>query len=125
MLSDCYYSIQNERTEDDTTVFDVMLNPDCPVYQGHFPGMPVAPGVCNIQMIKECTERIAGKSLLLEYISQCKLTALMTPQQHPFVQVKIRLVENDGARFKVIAVIGRDEEEYVIFKGEFTLKNRK
>ena len=25
-------------------------------FQGHFPNNPVSPGVCNIEMIKECAE---------------------------------------------------------------------
>lgn len=118
MLTD-YYFINHQRTEGDTTVFDVTLNPDCQVYQGHFPDMPVAPGVCNIQMIRECTELIAGKPLRLEYLSQCKLTTLITPGQHPNLQVRIRLLENDAARIDVHATIGQGEESCLTFKGTF------
>ncbi|MDR3267458.1 MAG: hydroxymyristoyl-ACP dehydratase [Tannerella sp.] len=122
MLSD-YYSINHQRTEGDTTVFEVALNPDCAVYQGHFPGMPVAPGVCNIQMIKECTERIIGRPLLLEYLSQCKMTTLITPRQHPTLQVRIRILENDGTQVNVQAAIGQGEDAFITLKGTLNFLN--
>jgi len=122
MLLNYYYSIKNQQTVGKVTLFDVILLPECSVYDGHFPGMPVAPGVCNIQMIKECVERITGKQLLLEYIAQCKFTTLITPQQHQALQIRIELVENQEDKpVKVIATIGRDETEYMIFKGEFSV----
>ena len=31
--------------------FSLELNPEHPVYEGHFPGNPVVPGVCQVQMI--------------------------------------------------------------------------
>ena len=120
MLIDYYYTIQNEQTIGPVTVFDVLLLPECSVYEGHFPGMPVAPGVFNIQMIKECIERITGKQLLLEYIAQCKFTSLITPQQHQELQVRIELSEiQENKPVCVIASIGRNETEYMIFKGEY------
>jgi 3-hydroxyacyl-[acyl-carrier-protein] dehydratase len=119
MLLDCYYLIQNQQTVGQITLFDVILLPECGVYEGHFPGMPVAPGVCNIQMIKECVERITGKKLLLEYVERCKFTTLITPQQHRELQIRVELTENEDKWLKVTAAIGRDETEYMVFKGEF------
>jgi 3-hydroxyacyl-[acyl-carrier-protein] dehydratase len=120
---DYYYTIKNQQTEGNVTLFDVMLLPECSVYNGHFPGMPVAPGVCNIQMIKECVECIAGKPLLLEFMTQCKFITMITPEQHQELQVRIELTENEENHFRAIAAISRDETDYVIFKGEFKAHN--
>ena len=122
MLLNYYYSIKNQQTVGMVTLFDVILLPECSVYEGHFPDRPVAPGVCNIQMIKECVERITGKQLLLEYMAQCKFVNLITPQQQQEWQVRIEIVENQVDKpVKVIAVISRDETEYIVFKGEFVI----
>ena len=121
MLHDYYYTIKNQQTTGDATLFDVALLPDCSVYEGHFPGMPVAPGVCNIQMIKECVERIAGKPLLLESMTQCKFVTMITPAQHRALQVRILSTESEDNRLKVSATIGCDNTDYVIFKGEFLM----
>ena len=119
-----YYSIKNQQTTESTTLFDVMLLPECEVYKGHFPGMPVAPGVCNIQMIKECVERIIGKPLLLESITQCKFITIITPHQHHELQVSIELTENDENQIKTTALISQNETNFMIFKGEFEIINK-
>jgi 3-hydroxyacyl-[acyl-carrier-protein] dehydratase len=121
MLLDYYYSIQNQQTAGNVARFDVLLLPECSVYKGHFPDMPVAPGVCNIQMIKECAERITGKQLLLDYIAQCKFMALISPQQLRELQVKIELAENVGERIHVVASVEQDGKELMVFKGEFVV----
>ena len=117
-----YYTITNQQTVGNVALFDVILLPECSVYEGHFPGKPVAPGVCNIQMIRELVERVTGKQLLLAYIDRCKFTHLITPQQHRELQIRIELSENpEDKPIKVIASIGRDETEYMVFKGEFAV----
>ena len=68
-LIEDFYDIIARREEEGATVFEVALRPDCKVYEGHFPEMPVAPGVCNLQMIRECAEQVAGHPLMLNYIA--------------------------------------------------------
>jgi len=126
MLLDYYYSIINQQTTGRVTLFEVILLPECGVYEGHFPGMPVAPGVCNIQMITECVERITGQQIRLEYIAQCKFISMITPQQHPELQVRIELEKDKppptppkGERIKVVATIGQGDKEFMVFKGEY------
>ena len=36
------------------------LLPDSPVYQGHFPGYPITPGVCLVEIAIELIEMMAG-----------------------------------------------------------------
>ena len=124
MLLDYYYTIKGQQTTGDTTLFYVSLINNCDIYNGHFPDMPVAPGVCNIQMIKECTERLTGKQLLLEYITQCKLTTLITPQQHPELEIRIQILEKDETQIKIKAVIGQDNSEYLTLRSCFEFYNK-
>lgn len=120
MLIKDYYTIENVLKQDDGIVrFDISLNADCSVYEGHFPGEPVSPGVCNIQMVKECAEQVAGKSLVLNNLQQCRLTTLVTPLAHPQVEVKI-LLEEKGEAYKLKATIGKNEDVYLDLKAELT-----
>ena len=120
MLIKDYYTIENVSKQENGAVrFDINLNADCPVYEGHFPGEPVSPGVCNIQMIKECAGQVAGKSLLLNNLQQCRLTTLVTPIQHPQVEVTI-LLEEKGDGYKLKATVGKGEDVYLDLKAELT-----
>ncbi len=118
MLLPDYYTILNRRTDGDAAVFDIALNAACEVYKGHFPGTPVSPGVCNIQMLKECAEQVVGKPLLLNYIQQCRLTTLVTPQQHPEVEVRVWIVAPIEGGVKLRATLGKGELVYLELKGE-------
>ncbi len=119
MLIKDYYDILSLAQGESGTLFEVRLNPYCAVYTGHFPGTPVSPGVCNIQMVKECAEQVAGKPLLLSGIKQCRLTTLVSPQKHPLLTVSIVLSEKDDA-YQLAATIGRDDAVYLELKAELT-----
>jgi len=118
LLND-YFKIDSCTNEGDDALFDITLLPEYCAYEGHFPGNPVSPGVCNIQMIKECTEQLAGKHLFLGYISQCRLSAVVTPQTTPHLCLRIQLSESEAV-YKVKAVVSDGEVTYIDFKGEFT-----
>lgn len=111
-LIEDFYDIIACHEADGATLFEVALRPDCKVYQGHFPEMPVAPGVCNLQMIRECAEQVVGHPLMLNYIAQCRMTKLITPAECPTLEVTIRL---EGENLQ--ATIGKGEEQYLTFKG--------
>ena len=131
-----YYHILSSEITADGGVFRMALNADCEVYQGHFPGEPVCPGVCNIQMIKECAERCLGyagetlltaaednkaPSILLSHIRQCRLTTLVTPQQHPEVEVRVAILSRSEDTITFRGTIGKGEEVYMELKGELTI----
>ena len=122
MILNHYYKIKNQYTTKNAMLFDVILLPECDVYKGHFPGMPVAPGVYNIQMIKECVERIAGKPLLLESMMQCKFIVMITPDQNLELQIRVETTVIERNRLNVLATIVRDNVNCLIFKGEFILR---
>lgn len=119
MLIENYYKINDVVKEEGKNIFQISLNSDCEVYEGHFPGEPISPGVCNIQMIKECAEQTVGKPLFLNNLQQCRLTTLVTPLIHPQVEVMISL-EEKGDIYKLKATIGKGEEVYLDMKAEFT-----
>ena len=118
MLIENYYTVLSRQHQEDADVFHVSMNADCAVYKGHFPGEPISPGVCNIQMIKECLEEVVGQRLLLDTIQQCRLTTLVTPIAYPELDVRIQVVKRDAERVSFKAQLGQGEESYLELKGE-------
>ena len=55
------------------------MNANHPVYQGHFPGNPITPGVLTMQMIRECAGRNASRNLRFKSIKNCRLAAMVRP----------------------------------------------
>jgi 3-hydroxyacyl-[acyl-carrier-protein] dehydratase len=114
-----YFHIESCKVEGDETLFEVTLLPDYCAYKGHFPENPVSPGVCNIQMIKECAQLLTGKRLFLSHIAKCRFSAVITPQKTPHLKMRMLLSEVDTL-YKVQAVVFDDSTTYIEFKGEFT-----
>lgn len=118
LLENKYYKVLRARVEGEgKAVYHVAILPDCNVYEGHFPGNPVCPGVCNIQTIKECASLLVGKELRISSIKQCLLTAIATPTVCPEVDVLVEVSESDG-KYSIVATISDEKRQYMTFKGE-------
>ena len=116
MLQNKFYTILSQ----DDTHFVVSLLPSCDVYRGHFPGEPISPGVCSIQMVKELAELLTGKKLLLNDLRQVRFTQLITPVQHPRLDVNITLTQSENS-YALHATVGLDDAAFVELKGSATI----
>lgn len=93
------YTVKGFR-EEDGTVFDVELDPSHAIFGGHFPGMPVLPGVCAMYMIKECASRLAGTALRYAQVQEVKFLAAVIPSESRALEVRLELggADADGHR---------------------------
>ena len=116
MLIKDFYHIDGHTAESDGShTYTVSLNAQHDVYKGHFPERPITPGVCNIQMIKECAEDAMGKRLTFTAIDRCRLTAMVTPGGSPVLNIKVQPDAADPS--KVSATIYYGETTYMTLSG--------
>lgn len=103
MLIANYYTIlSREQIDEQTYMFRFTINPEADVYRGHFPGNPIAPGVCSLQMIKECLLSIlCCETLQLSFIKQCRFSRLLRPSIQER-QLIIRLLENHWVSVEMV-----------------------
>lgn len=124
LLKDKFFTVlHEERLSANEAIFLCELKADCDVYRGHFPGKPVSPGVCNIEMIRECAEMLVGEDLQIDTIKQCRLTAVASPSVCPKVDVSVTVACLEGTRnYNVVAMIRDAEQSYMELKGTFVIK---
>ncbi len=67
----------------------IRLNAQHPIFGGHFPGNPVTPGVCMMQIIKELTQEITGFKLQMTSASNVKFMALINPEKTPLLSLDL------------------------------------
>lgn len=96
----------------------ISINGQHPIYKGHFPGLPITPGVCQVQMIKEILEAESGNTLRLSAAKQIKFTAVHEPGTEPEIDAEISFNQEDG-RLLVSAHLHKNEKVFLKFKGEF------
>lgn len=95
LIEGLYTVVGVEKTTDGITA-KVHLNKNHDIFKGHFPGNPVMPGVCMIQIIKELTEEATEKNLFLTVSSNIKFMAIINPENNPDLELSINIVEENG-----------------------------
>lgn len=81
MLTDFYILDAIERQGEEYTCV-IRLNPEHDVYKGHFPDMPVIPGVCMLRIVKECVSAVLGVPVRYQTINSCKFLSVVNPFEH-------------------------------------------
>ncbi len=96
MLIEGFYKVIATESTADGIVANIHLNKEHAIFKGHFPGNPVTPGVCMMQIIKELTEEKTGKSLFMAVSSNVKFMAIINPFENPDLQIAISIVEENN-----------------------------
>ncbi|MCD8203317.1 MAG: beta-hydroxyacyl-ACP dehydratase [Prevotella sp.] len=120
VLENYYYKLISMQSNGLSGMFHIALCPDCDVYRGHFPDNPVSPGVCNIQTVKECAEKLTGQPLQVSSIRRCRLTAVITPATCPEMDIKINMTPTESG-YDITSTISDTERTYMELKGEMTV----
>ena len=94
ILTDFYTLETQEKTESGSFIANIKLNQTHDIFNGHFPGNPVTPGVCMMQIVKELTEEFTGRKLFLKSASNVKFMAIINPFETP--DLKMQLDINEG-----------------------------
>nr|WP_294931484.1 3-hydroxyacyl-ACP dehydratase [uncultured Flavobacterium sp.] len=97
-----YKILSEEKTSDSKHNVTILVNEKHEIFKGHFPGNPIMPGVCMIQIIKELTEKITQKTLMIQTLSNVKFMALINPENNPELRLEldITITEDDLVKVK-------------------------
>ncbi len=96
MLIEDLYTIKTFESNGDNVAVIIILNKDHEIFRGHFPGNPVMPGVCMIQIIKELTEMKVKKNLFLSNCSNIKFMAIINPEKSEELKLNLDISEPEG-----------------------------
>ncbi|MDW8849581.1 3-hydroxyacyl-ACP dehydratase [Flavobacterium sp. MMLR14_040] len=101
VLKDFYKVLSEEKTTDSKYTITILVNGKHDVFKGHFPGNPIMPGVCMIQIIKELTEKITESTLMIQTLSNVKFMALINPEATPELRLELDIVTTEDDLVKV------------------------
>lgn len=104
MLLEDFYKIKHIATADHITWYVLAeLNPNHKLYQGHFPQHPIVPGVCILQLIKECTETIQNTALLYTQIISCKFLSTIDPTKNQSLEFTLTIKSTENGQTYLLA----------------------
>jgi 3-hydroxyacyl-[acyl-carrier-protein] dehydratase len=101
VLKDFYKVLSEEKITDSKYTITILVNEKHDVFKGHFPGNPIMPGVCMIQIIKELTEKITESTLMIQTLSNVKFMALINPEATPELRLELDIVTTEDDLVKV------------------------
>ena len=119
MLLNHFFTIGDKQVNGNELTVTLTINKDHGIFEGHFPGQPVVPGVCMMQMILELMELVTGKRLKLLTAHDMKFLAVINPQVNNSVITTLKYTEDEGGTFSATATIFCDETVHFKFKGQF------
>lgn len=100
MVLDSLFLVEDFQAEGSEINASLSLNRSHSIFQGHFPGQPVVPGVCMMQLMKELVERHLGKTLTVTEADNMKFLSVLDPTVTNRVHATVSLKE-EGNRIVI------------------------
>ena len=119
LLLDHFYKINTLTQEDNSINATITFDVDHPIFKGHFPDMPVVPGVCQSQMLNEVLNQALGQYLLLRTAASIKFLSLVDPTKNSTLNLIITYTKTEEGAFNVSAQYKWEETTFFKFKGIF------
>ncbi len=101
LLEDFYKIVSLDQKDHNKYEAVLLINEKHAVFKGHFPGNPIMPGVCMMQIIKELTEQITQQTLMMQTVTNVKFMALINPDVTPELKLDLDISETDEGIIKV------------------------
>ena len=107
--------------------FDVKLNPEHYIYKAHFPGHPITPGVCLLQMVAELASVAEKCALGVLAVKNAKYTGVVDPTENSLLRfIFTSRSELEDGSLKVQAQVTDPRNPEIIFsKFSVTLTKEK
>lgn len=101
--------------------FLIELLPNSIIYKAHFPGHPITPGVCIVQIVTELLQEFMHKNLVLKTIANAKFLSIINPEEDKEVIFNIKKLTIDETEKKIsVSIIVHDQFDKIYSKISLT-----
>ena len=119
LLNEFYTIIKLESSENYTIIAQIELNENHEIFSGHFPGNPIVPGVCLVQIIKEVLSRFLEKQLMLVEGKNIKFTAVVEPSKNKILDVELKLKYEEEQIIYIQGVIYTEDTVFLKIQARY------
>jgi|SRR6516162_1080621 len=120
MLNNDFFSIIQWQSDPGSIHATIEINPQHKIFEGHFPGQPVVPGVCMLQIIKEMLESELKKKLTLIQADHLKFLSMIDPKKTTRIYADLNFQQAEGSSILLIASLFNEGTVYMKMKGIFS-----
>ena len=108
LLRDSLYFVDSVTEADGGYDYAIHLDPGHFIYKAHFPGNPITPGVCILQMATELLSLAVGKPLEIHSVKNVKFLQILVPGEAQDIVFRLRGVTlaDDAVKAQIQATAG-------------------
>lgn len=106
---DNLYSVVSAHAEGNTAIsYTIDLLPDSVIFKAHFPGEPIMPGACIVQMVEELYDLWTQRTTTLRKVNNLKFLAVISPTSVSTLDVclEVKAEEADATHIKADIMAG-------------------
>ena len=121
MLSGDFFYITSLDQEGGKINAILEINANHKIFGGHFPGQPVVPGVCMMQMVKEILESVLSQNTRLVSAGHLKFLTVIDPTENNMIHAELKYSAGENGQIKVVASLVNESVIYFKMNGVFIL----
>lgn len=119
MLKGKLYTVIESSLLDQKINARIVLNKDHEIFRGHFPEIPILPGVCTIQIISELLEDYLNTKFRLSEGDTIKFTGLVNPNTDSQLNIEISILKREQSSVSVSCQVSTLTASVFKMKGTF------
>ena len=124
ILKDNLYNVIDLTTENENAVdAKIKLIGECAIFKGHFPGFPILPGVCSIQIVRELLSLNYLYDLYISRLSSIKFLSVINLTSDNVTEIKITVSNFSSNGLSVDARYLNDDKPVIKIQGLELVKN--
>jgi 3-hydroxyacyl-[acyl-carrier-protein] dehydratase len=100
-------------------LIQIELNSSHAIFHGHFPGNPLLPGVCTVQIIKELLSGQLKRNLNLKKAGTIKFLSFINPEMNRLISIELQVNEGVKGQLTCNATVFHEATVFCSFKGEW------
>jgi 3-hydroxyacyl-[acyl-carrier-protein] dehydratase len=113
------FSIDKISREDASVSVMLGINAESEIFKGHFPGHPVVPGACMLQIVKEVLEAVLNHPIRQKKADQLKFMIMIDPTKTSIVTLDMTYKNAEDGSIVVSAKLSNPDALYFKFQGSF------
>ena len=121
MLENQLYTIEKLDVDGEKLSADIILNPEHDIFKGHFPDVPVLPGVIMMQMVKELVEVADQKKYILRKAASLKFLQMINPLDTQKLSVDVTIDRQEDQSLKLKAVLSSETAVHFKMSAQLSL----
>lgn len=111
-LKTSLYTIVTKNDTEKGATYHIKLNSEHTIYKAHFPGQPITPGVCIVQIAKELMEEQLGQQIEIKTVKNVKFLSVISPDEVTEIDYDLTNIKEEGDEVKFQASVTSGEVVY-------------